>query len=240
MLGIASRNVVPREIFADFQKLAVTGKSLPALGEGHQDGWGIAGYLGGWTVHFGRSERSALEDGEGYTRAWERGLLAQSRMLLAHMRKASEGSRCVENSHPFICNEWIFCHNGTIYDSERLIVPRFTYEGTTDSERFFKFLVSRLDRRSVREFPDVIRTGIADLKKKCAYSSLSFLLSNGNYLIGYRDYTGDEDYYTIHYSCADDLSFMFCSEPLPGYAWEPMKNGELVMVHKYGGISNEF
>jgi glutamine amidotransferase len=240
MLAVASGNIIPLSLFTDFQQLAVTGKSLASMGKQHQDGWGIGGYLGRWTVHFGRSEKGAMNETEHFAQAARKGLLSQSKILVAHMRKASTGILKMENSHPFIHNEWMFCHNGTIYDADRLLVPRYTYEGTTDSERFFKFLISRLDRRSVKDFPDVLRHSIEEIKKKCSYSSLTFLLSNGNYLIGYRDCCEDEDYYTLHYSFADNLSFIFCSEQLPGHDWETMQNGELVVVDKCGGFVNEF
>lgn len=240
MLAVASRNVIAPSLFARFQELAVTGKSLKALGDEHQDGWGIGGYLGQWTVHFGRSEKGAMRDVDNYRDACRKSLLSRSKIIIAHVRKASSGSIGIENAHPFIHREWIFAHNGTVYDSDRLLVPGCPCEGTTDSERLFKFLVSRLDRRSVRDYPEVLRHSIGELKKKCDYSSLTFVLSNGNYLIGYRDCREEEDYYTLYYSFAGNLAFLFCSEPLPGYEWEAMKNGELLIVEKCGGFISEF
>jgi GTP-binding protein HflX len=70
---------------------------------------------------------------------------------------------------------------------QKLLVPGAAYEGTTDSERFFRFLVHRLERRSVKDYPELVRLAVDEVKARCSYTSLTFLLSNGNYLIGYRD-----------------------------------------------------
>jgi glutamine amidotransferase len=240
MLGVASHNEIPAELFAEFQKLALHGKFLASMGEHHQDGWGIAGYFGNWATHFGRSEKGAVEDSLNFTAATRKALLSRSRIIIAHLRKASEGSRVLENAHPFIYNDWIFCHNGTVRDSEQLVLNNRYYEGATDSERLFKFILNKIEHRSVKDYPWVIKETLAEIKERCASTSLTFLLSNHNYLVGYRDYTEEGNYYSLYYSNANNLSFLFCSEKLPGYDWNEMQNGELVIVDKIGGFLSEF
>jgi predicted glutamine amidotransferase len=153
---------------------------------------------------------------------------------MAHLRKASAGELKVENSHPFIHYGWIFCHNGTLHNPEQLENKRYSYEGSTDSERFFKYLIDRLYRKSSREHPAIIRQVLDEVREKCSPTSLTFILSSGTHLIACRDYACDAAYYTLNYTAAAG-SFLVCSEPLPGFDWVPMKNGELIMVDRNGG-----
>ena len=238
MFGLASNNKISPLWFEDFQRLAAEGNSLKSMAEGHGDGWGIAGYLGGWTVHFGRSSGNAADESEAYEKASAKAAASKSKIIIAHLRSASEGTPKLENSHPFIQGEWIFCHNGMIGDAQKIELAGHKYEGDTDSERFFKYLVNTLGNKPVREYPAMIRDAVNAIKGACKCTSLTFLLANGKYLVGFRDFSEDEDYYTIYHSYSEKHSFSFCSEPLPGFDWTPMANGELIIVDKDGGVLN--
>lgn len=237
MFGVASKEKIDTAILMDFQRLAVEGKVKGPVSETHEDGWGIAGYLGNWTTHFGRSAESAIAETDAYRRASEKAVKAGSKIIVGHLRQASEGPRAAANAHPFIHYDWIFCHNGTVSGSERLILPKYTYEGTTDSERVFKYIIDRLYRRKLPDYRAIIIETAAEIKARCAATSLSFILANRSHLFGFRDHAGDAHYYTLHYSYAPS-SFMFCSEELPGREWISMKNGELIIVDKNGAFGN--
>ncbi|MDD5687431.1 MAG: class II glutamine amidotransferase [Elusimicrobia bacterium] len=238
MLGVISTNKISPLWLESFQELAVRGRIKNTMSEGHYDGWGVAGYLGKWAVHFGRSEKSAISDSDNFLIATEKAMMSSTKILIAHLRKASEGDKIIENTHPFIKDDWIFCHNGTIYNSERLLMPGCKYEGTTDSERFFKFLIDRLDKKSVKDYKETIRDVISEIESKCKFTSLTFLLSDGKNMYCYRGFAEDENYYTLNYSFYKGL-FLVCSEELRGFEWKEMKNGEIVVVNKYGLIENE-
>ena len=236
MIGLASNNKISPLWLEDFQRLALEGNSLKTMGEGHGDGWGIAGYLGDWTVHFGRSSGNAAEEMEAYEKAVSKAVASKSKIVIAHMRSASEGAINVENAHPFIHKEWIFCHNGTIEDARKLELAGYIYQGGTDSERFFKYMIESLGNRPVNEYPALIKDAAARIKNTCKCTSLTFLLSNGKSLIGFRDFSEDEDYYTLYYAHSEGHSFSFCSEPLPGFDWTPIENGRLIVVDREGGV----
>lgn len=233
MIGIAANNGVSRLWLESFHELSVTGKVLNGLTDGHDDGWGVAGYLGKWSVYFGRSEKDASKEAAGFGAACGKAVNSRSKVLIAHFRKASEGKVSLGNTHPFIYKDMIFCHNGDVHDSERLILPGVIYEGDTDSERLFRFIASRLETGAQKRYSALIPEIIAEVKEKCSYDSLTFLLSNGERLIGYRDYTVDGWYYTL-YAARTDNSYILCSEPLPGFEWKPLGNGELVISNKQG------
>jgi len=236
MLGVASNNKISPLWLEDFQRMAVEGNIIKSMGEGHGDGWGIAGYLGDWTVHFGRSSGNAAAETEAFEKASSKAMASKSKIIIAHLRKASEGAVHLENSHPFILGEWIFCHNGMIESPGSIELAKYKYDGGTDSERFFKYLIDRLGNKPVKEYPGLIKEAVRDIKASCKCSSLTFLLSNGKYLAGFRDFSEDEDYYTLYYSYSEKHSFSFCSEPLPGFDWTPMGNGELIIVDREGGV----
>lgn len=238
MLGVAMGDKIALPCFEEFRKLAVNGRYLPELGERHEDGWGVGGYLGNWTVHFGRSARGAEKERGDFLVSCEKARTAGSPIVIAHLRKASAGELNVENAHPFIDREWMFCHNGTVYNPDRLRVSGRPCAGTTDSEILFKFLVSRLEGRRARDYRETLKEAVAEIKRRCGYTSLTFLLSDGRHLVGYRDFSQDEGYYTLLYSYAHN-GFIFCSEPLPGHEWIGMRNGEMIIVDKHGGFLDE-
>lgn len=233
MIGIATNNGVSPLWFESFLELSRTGNVLKNMTEGHDDGWGVTGYLGNTAVYFGRSDKDAAEDVESFNTACGKAVSSKSRIVVAHLRKASEGARNIYNTHPFMHKDLIFCHNGDVHNSEKLVIPGLKYDGTTDSERLFRFIANRMECGIQRNYHKMIPEIIAEIKQKCGYSSLTFLLSNGERLIGYRDYTEDEDYYTL-YCAKTEKSFIFCSEPLPGFEWKALENKELILINKHG------
>ena len=238
MLGVVATNKISYKLLDSFKQLALTGRIKKSMTEGHQDGWGIAGYLGKWPVQFGRSPKNILEDIDNFITSSHKAIISDTRMLVVHLRKASEGDLSLENTHPFIADDFVFCHNGTIYNSEKLILPGTNYEGTTDSERFFKFILNKINKVSKRRYPEMFKSIIEEIKEKCKFTSLTFLLCDGEHLIGYRNYNEVKEYYTLYYSTQKGLSVV-CSEELPGFEWTLLENEEFVVFDKYG-VLNEF
>jgi len=100
----------------------------------HGDGYGVAFY----------------ESGQLHTRRevapiWERKTDFSGdagKILILHTRKASKGSINLNNVHPFTAttddDSFVFCHNGTIFDIDKLNPSKTTdYEDTSDSRIFF-------------------------------------------------------------------------------------------------------
>src|SRR5574343_1255833 len=63
----------------------------------------------------------------------------QSRNVIAHIRKATQGRVALENCHPFVRElwgrYWVFAHNGNLKDFEPKLHASFKPVGDTDSER---------------------------------------------------------------------------------------------------------
>lgn len=108
----------------------------------HTDGWGLAWY-----------ENGHLSTGRDIDEAHASGLYrdltthrARGPIMLAHLRKASEGLATeIANTHPFTDGDIAFAHNGEFDLSDalrRAVLDRGgrTPFGTTDTELFFSLL----------------------------------------------------------------------------------------------------
>lgn len=217
MLGIISNNV-PAELMFKFRDLAK---------KGHKDGWGIAGFNGSKPEYYGRSSRNILKDSKKFKSALSK--LRNSAVTIFHIREASRGmgKNNVRNNHPFIYNKWVFCHNGTIYDCNKIKI-RKKLEGTTDSEIFFKYILENAEKSG--SIIKGIKKSVEFIHNELKYTAMSFLLTNGKILFGFKGYKKAADSYNLYYSSRPD-AFVICSEPLKirGLKWIPLKNRELLI-----------
>ncbi|MCS7228056.1 MAG: class II glutamine amidotransferase [Endomicrobia bacterium] len=243
-MGILTRNLKDVEdyIFLQFLELAVRGKIKPCYLEGHLDGWGVAGYLGEKATIFYKSQNSVIEETKEYLKTIDKLEKSNSKISVLHFRKASEGGVKLENTHPFVHNDWIFAHNGTILEKEKLKLNKFLPKGTTDSEILFYYIIENIGN-NIKFLPVLIEI-LKYLKTKVAHTSLSFLLANSDYLIAYREYSSkwaekddfalwNKNYYTLFYTKTKNY-IIFCSEPLDNtlHKWINIKNCHLVVVDK--------
>lgn len=117
----------------------------------HADGWGIAFYERRGCRLFHDPEPSAHSPMAHFLQS----LPIQSTNVIAHIRKASRGRVCVENTHPFHRElwgrAWVFAHNGLLRGISRRPLRWFQPIGSTDSERAFCYLLDVVRR----EFPDL-------------------------------------------------------------------------------------
>ena len=79
----------------------------------------------------------------------------KSSKLVAHIRRATIGHVEYKNSHPFSRvdasgREWIFVHNGTIFDAPVLNKYQKEQEGETDSERILLYIIDRINEEIVK------------------------------------------------------------------------------------------
>lgn len=219
------RSAVPSKAH---RSLVVAENALGAQSRLHPDGWGI-----GW-----------FEDDEAYIiksanaahacdRFEKASTVLRSQTFLVHVRRATVGQTDHLNAHPFRHGRWLFAHNGTIFDFEKVApwlrertLERFEplILGDTDSERLFYFLLSRLVEAGVsrtgREVSDpeavvrVIRQSLFELDATCRELGVlrpivNVLLTDG------RLFTAHRAGMPLHLStqkhvCAD---FATCPEP---------------------------
>lgn len=178
-------------------------------GRDHADGWGIGTYSEGAPKVF-KSPVAAFND-QAFSSTAE---AVYSKAVIAHIRKATVGVPSEKNTHPFMFGNYVFAHNGTVtgFDSlqEQLLREtdaklQATRAGTTDSELYFLWLLSRLKQErfldcysnELREFDpkqveEFLRESVELLSKRCISADstrepkLNFVLTDGTNLIACR------------------------------------------------------
>ncbi len=152
------RSVIPSQVHAS---LLDAENALGAQSNAHPDGWGVAYYVDG-SPHLTKSPTHALGDQLFHRLSG----LVSSETVLAHVRKATQGSKGLLNCHPFQFGRWVFAHNGDIPGFADGLMPRLREEiaprlrrfvlGDTDSETIFFIFLSLLERHSpLSQRPDL-------------------------------------------------------------------------------------
>lgn len=153
----------------------------------HVDGWGIAFYDG----HGCRVFQDDQPASESALAAYVRSHPIKSRVVVAHVRKATQGDVQAANCHPFqrewLGRTWVFAHNG---DLGRFKAPPSYQDmpvGTTDSERAFCALMSRLrqhfkDGQHPPEWPELAPVLASIAGDLAQHGNFNMLLSDGHAL----------------------------------------------------------
>lgn len=112
----------------------------------------------------------------------------RSEVVIAHIRKATQGRVALENSHPFSRElwgrYWVAAHNGDLKDFRPPLHGAFRPVGDTDSEHAFCWLMQELAKAhcqvpSVAELTLTLRELLPQLH---ARGTFNLLLSNGQAL----------------------------------------------------------
>jgi len=195
----------------------------------HDDGWGVA-----WTID-GKWEIFKEGKREKYDFSRINGL--ESRLFIAHLRKASVGRKTTANAHPFQYKNWIFAHNGGT-DKEKLFeclngTFRNAIQSETDSEIFFLLIMQFYEE--TKDLVAALRRTVSRIKTM-EYRGLNFLLSDGQNMYAYRDVSPKHidlcDYYSLYYLQEND-NVIFSSDPLDNdKSWKSIGLGELIEVNR--------
>ena len=151
-------------------------REFTALSALHRDGWGMAWY-DSTGPHSHKSPLRAVDE-PGYQHL---ALSSLGDMGLVHLRWATPGLAVSDrNSHPFHHGPYTFAHNGAIHPQDRLgeILPPAWEQrlgGTTDSERYFLHIMSRLPERH-GDVPAAIGDAIAHIDRLLRPNSLNAVL----------------------------------------------------------------
>ena len=167
----------------------------------HADGWGIAFFEGNGCRVF-LDHASAVESPIAQL---VRSYPIRSLNVIAHIRKATHGPVCLENTHPFMRElwgrYWIFAHNGSLKDFAPPLGGWYRPVGSTDSELAFCWLLETLrERFGDREpAPADLHGAIRDWASAvAAHGTFNFMLSNGE---------------TLFAHCSDRLSYIVRRAP---------------------------
>jgi len=141
LLGMTAN--VPTDICFSFAGLMRRGGATGP----HRDGWGIAFYENRGCRSF--HDPCASVDSE--IAKLVRSHAIKSPLVICHIRKATHGRVCLENTHPFTRElwgrHWTFAHNGKLPGIKRRRLESFRPVGGTDSEHAFCWLLDQLRKR---------------------------------------------------------------------------------------------
>ena len=144
LLGMSAN--VPTDICFSFRGLMQRGGATGP----HRDGWGIAFYEGRGCRTFHDPTSSVTSPVAQLISHYA----IQSRVVISHIRQATHGRVCLENTHPFRRElwgrDWVFAHNGKLKGIKRRPLVHYRPIGTTDSEHAFCWILDQLRQR----YPD--------------------------------------------------------------------------------------
>lgn len=174
--------------------------ALGTQSNNHPDGWGVAYYVDD-CPQLMRSPQHALGDQLFHRLSG----VVSSETVLAHVRKATQGSNSVFNCHPFQYGRWVMAHNGDIPNFPQVraalrecVPPRLRrfILGDTDSEVIFYILLTELERvgplnrpHHVGELVEAVKRTIRIVRATCDLpgekpSLLTLIATDGSSLVG--------------------------------------------------------
>lgn len=200
------------------------------------DGWGFA-YRVGEKFIMEKSPQSAFKDITYKNKAAQ----ISTDLLFAHVRRKSQGSISLQNTHPFIYKKWVFMHNGNIpnfeYYKEKLrLMFMQTADidtlGTTDSEFLFRYFIHWFEKSEncdVQCVLNLISSIIVELIKITKDNidgelALNFMLTNGEFLIGFRRNR------TLYYTTTDDGVLITSEEIDKNLSWTEVPENHFIIA----------
>lgn len=187
----------------------------------HSDGWGIAFFEDRGLRHFVDHQRAVDSPVAELIRRYP----IRSQNVIAHIRKATQGSVVLQNCHPFVRElwgrYWVFAHNGDLKDFRPRLHSHFQPVGSTDSEHAFCWIMQEI-AKSHAGVPSIaeLTLTLRELAARIApHGTFNFLLSNGQALWAHAS---TSLYYIIRkhpfsqaHLCDEDLHIDFSAHTTP-------------------------
>lgn len=234
----------PTDIMFSFTGFAKRG----GLTDHHADGFGIAFFEGSGVRTFVDYQSAVTSPVAELIKKSP----IQSKHVIAHIRKATQGRVTLANCHPFVRElwgrYWVFAHNGDLKEFTPTLDGPYRPVGTTDSELAFCYLLQQLRERFGDHQPafDDLHASIREIVDDIAsHGTFNMLLSDGSALFAHCStnlyyvlrqhpfgsvHLSDEDL-SVDFSelaGSEDRVALIVTQPLTtDESWTQMQNGEL-------------
>ncbi|MES2948570.1 MAG: class II glutamine amidotransferase [Pseudomonadota bacterium] len=151
----------------------------------HVDGWGIAFYERSGCRVFHDDQPASLSSLAQFVSSYP----IKSKIVLAHLRQATQGLPMLSNCHPFqrewLGQSWMFANNGHLRNFHPQLTGAYLPIGDTDSEKAFCWLLQELRATfSDRQRPPTwgeMAPRVAELCESIArHGNFNLLMSNGD------------------------------------------------------------
>ena len=210
------------------------------LSTDHCDGWGIA-----TTQNKKASLYKEIVAANKSAHLKEELVTHKSNAALLHLRWATEGMAVNENNtHPFTYEDITFIHNGSISPFnclDPLIDKKYLElaKGNTDSERYFLYLLTQIEKHG---FSEGVKAGLSYIKANCAFSSINMMIINETTFMAACVYNQDKipqkfkddtDYYHLKYTKRNG-QVVVASSGWNQDGWEKIPNGSVLVVDRVG------
>jgi predicted glutamine amidotransferase len=207
-----------------------------SLSRKHGDGWGAA-WCAEEDIAVRKSPAAAVASREYAD--WTRHEHAD--LAVVHLRWATLGLDVVpENTHPFVgtsaAGPVAFAHNGSVRPPSSLD-PMLTPEqqramqGTTDSERYFRAVLSEAGDGDLGR---ALAATVEQIATTLDFTSLNCLLMTPDTLYAVSrfgpNHDEEEDYFHLRYRVTDDA--VVVASTGWGRNWQPVANGEMLTVRR--------
>ncbi|MSW73766.1 MAG: hypothetical protein F2814_00460 [Actinobacteria bacterium] len=216
---------------ADFEEFVT-------LSSVHCDGWGVATINRDELLpHVERAAEAAVEsetfDDVIHGNSSDGGLL--------HLRWATKGLPVNENNtHPFAYKDFSFIHNGALFPPEALepsirpdLLPLI--KGDTDSERYFYFLVTKIEELGLVEG---CKAAVNFIRASVDYSSINAMVMTENSWVVICEFHPDrapdwapDDYYELKYKQSSE-GVLVASTGWNQPGWEILPHHTMLVVDR--------
>ena len=217
------------------------GEKLPefiSLSSVHCDGWGVATF--DHTSKESHLKRAPEIASESLT-FQETISTTKTDGALLHLRWATSGIPVSENNtHPFISHGFSFTHNGAIYPANALdsaIAQKFKSEiqGETDSERYFYFILTQIEKHGLVEG---VLSAVREIKEKFDFSSINAMLMTDSQFITICEHDPKrkpdwavDGYYDLYYKF-NDGDLVVASSGWDQAGWINLPNHHVLVVDR--------
>jgi predicted glutamine amidotransferase len=204
----------------------------------HCDGWGVATIEHNQNVaHVSRAPEAA----SGSQEFSKTIATSQSDGALLHLRWATAGLPVSENNtHPFAYKDISFIHNGATYPPAALeseidsdLMPLI--KGDTDSERYFYFVLTKINELG---FVEGCKAAANYIRNNVDFSSINAMIMNENQWVIICEHHEDrapewapDDYYELKYK-ADVQGVLVASTGWNQPGWTVLPNHHMLVIDR--------